>query len=100
MMIRIHSTLRDIAGLRQVDVPPPVPAIVAEALGYLAERVPALAPRLLDETGELSRQVTVFCNGRQIVFLQGLATPLSPTDALDLFPTSHLQRVFAPIEAD
>ena len=98
MIIRVHSTLRDVAGLRQIDAPSPPPLTVAAALRYVAERAPGLAPLLFDEAGELNRRVTVFCNGRQIVFLQGLATPLSPEDSLDLFPTSHLQRVFAPDE--
>ncbi len=100
MIIRVHSTLRQLAGLRQIEAASPAPPTVAVALRYLAERAPGLTPRLFDAAGNLNRQVTVFCNGRQIVFLQGLATPLSPTDTLDLFPTSHLQRVFAPLEGE
>jgi molybdopterin synthase sulfur carrier subunit len=97
MIIRVHSTLRDAAGLRQIEATLPAPSTVMAALRYLAERAPGLASKLFDQSGSLSHHVTIFCNGRQIVFLQGLATPLLPTDTLDLFPTSHLQRVFAPI---
>lgn len=96
MIIRVHNTLRDVAGLKLVEVQPPAPPTVAAALALLADRAPGLGARLFDDVGGLSKQITVFCNGRQIAFLQGLKTPVSDADALDLFPTSHLQRVFAP----
>lgn len=96
MIIRVHSTLRDVAGLKLVKVQPPAPPTVATALALLAERAPGLGAHLFDDAGELSKQITVFCNGRQIVFLQGLQTPVSDSTTLDLFPTSHLQRVFTP----
>lgn len=95
MLIRIHSTLRQQAGLRALAIDPPTPPTVLAALAALSVRLPSLSPSLFDESGQVRATLVVFCNGRQIVFLQGLQTPLAPGDTLDLFPKSHLQTVFA-----
>ncbi len=95
MLIRIHSTLRQQAGLRALTMDLPTPPTVLAALAALSARLPSLSPSLFAESGQARETFVVFCNGRQIIFLQGLETLLTPGDTLDLFPKSHLQAVFA-----
>ena len=47
---------------------------------------PALAERLLDSQQDLNKGVQVLVNGRHIDFLNGLETPLQPTDSVMLIP--------------
>ncbi len=87
MQIRVYAALREVLEGSRFDVPLPQPATMGAVLRELADRHPALGPKLWDENGELkSGYVMVLLNGRSIAFLQGLATPVSEADTLSLFP--------------
>ena len=57
---------------------------VAELLGELEERYPALRFRIRDEHGSVRRFVRIFVNGRELGSLQGSATALGPGDTVDV----------------
>jgi len=57
-----------------------------DCLDELFARYPALADQMIDERGELLSHVSAFVNGRDVRHLEGLDTPVKPTDVLALFP--------------
>lgn len=84
MQVRLLSLLGLAAGQKQID--------------YQAESVEELIGRLKEELGEGFRQeaflkdgslrpdITILVNGRNVQFLQGMATPLKPDDQVTLIP--------------
>jgi adenylyltransferase/sulfurtransferase len=62
-------------------------ADVRQALQALVARAPALAAQLFDGAGALRSYVNVYVNDEDVRALQGLDTPLKPTDALSLVPS-------------
>ncbi len=81
-VIHLYATFRDLAGKSRLEVPGKT---VGEALSALVKQYPALEAELL-ENGALAERATVFLGGRDVRYLQGLDTPLSEGDTLDLFP--------------
>lgn len=59
---------------------------VREMLDRLCERYPGLAERMLDQRGELQRFVNIFVNGLDVRFIEGLDSPLSDGDAVQIVP--------------
>ena len=87
MRIYFHATLRPITGGRTIAAPVPPGSTISALLAELIQRYPGLGPLLMDEAGQLLRQVHVMVNGRDVRYLaRGLETPLDSEDALDLFP--------------
>ncbi len=80
--VNLYATFRDLAGKSQLEVPG---ATVEEVLANLVRAYPALKEELFEGEG-LAERVSVFLEGRDVRYLQGLATPLSPEATLDLFP--------------
>ncbi len=83
MRINLYATYRDLTGARHLEVEA---RTVGEALDRLVERYPQMKAELYDGEGRLSERVSVFRNGRDVRYLEGLATPLGPDDVLDVFP--------------
>jgi molybdopterin synthase sulfur carrier subunit len=80
--VNLYATFRDLVGKSQLVVPG---STVGEVLSHLVGAYPALKGELF--AGEdLAERVSVFLEGRDVRYLQGLATPLSPEATLDLFP--------------
>jgi molybdopterin converting factor small subunit len=52
----------------------------------LVEQHPALRTQLLTDDGDLNRFVNVYVNGKDVRYLAGLDTPVSPTDEVRLLP--------------
>ena len=61
-------------------------ALSRDAVQALVGRHPALAEQLLTADGELHRFVNVFVNGRDVRYLEGLATPVADRDEIRLLP--------------
>lgn len=95
MLVRLNSTLRGQAGLKEVSLDLPAGAAVQEALEAVEAQVPVLHGVLLDEDGQLRNNIVVFHNGRNIRFKQDARTPLAADDRLDIFPEMGAQRAFA-----
>lgn len=80
--VNLYATFRDLVGKSQLVVPG---STVGEVLSHLVGAYPALKGELF--AGEdLAERVSVFLEGRDVRYLQGLSTPLSPEATLDLFP--------------
>ena len=82
--VRIPAPLRSVtAGESEVSVEG---TSVADALGDLETRFPAIRTRLRDEQGELRRFVNLYVNGEDIRFLSGLETALNGGDEMSIIP--------------
>lgn len=82
--IRIPTTMRPLTGGKAEVLA--AGATVGEVLDALEHAHPGTRARLFDERGHPRRYVNVFHNEEDIRFLQGLATPVSPTDRLTIVP--------------
>jgi sulfur-carrier protein len=58
---------------------------LAEVLSDLYQRYPALKEQIQPEQ-ELSRFINVYVNDQDVRYLQGLATPVGPSDTITLLP--------------
>jgi molybdopterin converting factor small subunit len=95
VLVRLNSTLRGQAGLKEVSLDLPAGTAVQEALEAVEARMPVLHGILLDEDDQLRNNIVVFHNGRNIRFKQDTRTPLAADDRLDIFPKMGAQRAFA-----
>jgi len=87
MKINFYATLREIVGGRTVEIEHQEGMNVQALLELLFQRCPGLRRELMDEAGNLYPHVHVFINGRDAPYLeQGLATPLSSEDVVNIFP--------------
>ncbi len=84
--VRLSASLRAAAGAKEVSVPCAPDTTVRALLHAIGAANPALAERLLDSQQDLNKGVQVLVNGRHIDFLNGLETPLQPTDSVMLIP--------------
>jgi molybdopterin synthase sulfur carrier subunit len=81
--VNLYATFRDVAGVKHLELDG---VTVGEVLDRLLELHPEMKDELFEAPGVLSERVSVFVNGRDVRYLQGLATPVGPGDVLDLFP--------------
>lgn len=86
MHVRLYATLRQIVGKKVVEIP----ALVEQSVGDILRALVQLHPRLEDSIwypdGTLAEHVAVILNGRDIRHLDGIHTPLSDEDSMDVFP--------------
>ncbi|HSF27082.1 MAG TPA: ubiquitin-like small modifier protein 1 [Actinomycetes bacterium] len=88
VVVRLPGVLRELAeGQREVRVPVPRSARVADVLDRLVETRPVLARRLRDETGALRRHVNVYVDGEDVRRGAGLAEPVAPGAVIDVLPS-------------
>ena len=82
--IRLPQVLRAQAGgERAIEVDG---ATIGDAVRALVGRHPALEGQLLATDGQLHRFVNVYLNGRDVRYLEGLATPVGERDEIRLLP--------------
>jgi molybdopterin synthase sulfur carrier subunit len=87
MRVHFYATLRAVVGRKTVDVDLPSGARAIDLCRAIAERWPDLAERVIDERGEISRQVHVLVDGRNVRWLpDGSATVLATDATIDVFP--------------
>lgn len=80
--VNLYATFRDLTGTSQLQVEG---RTVGEVLANLVRRYPQMREELFE--GEaLAERVSVFLEGRDVRYLEGLSTPLAPEATLDLFP--------------
>lgn len=82
---KLFANLAEVAGERHVTVETDVDT-AGEALEALLDAHPALADRVLEESGGLADHVNLLLNGEDVTSAEGLETPVSPEDELALFP--------------
>jgi molybdopterin synthase sulfur carrier subunit len=86
-MIRLYATLRARAGgERDVEIGWPAGAKVGDAIRALVARKPDLDGYIVDAQGRVVPYVSVFIDGRDIRYLDGLATVLTDGEEIAIFP--------------
>ena len=86
MQIQLYATLRQIVGEKIVDIPIKSEKTVGDALRSLVKLFPNLNESIWYADGSLAGHVAVVLNGRDIRHLDGVDTPLSQEDKLQVFP--------------
>ena len=59
---------------------------IRDVVGALVAQHPALESQLLTEDGDINRFVNVYVNGQDVRYLEGLDTPVAPSDEVRLLP--------------
>lgn len=85
LQLKFFATFRAIVGQKTVEREFPEGTTVADVLAALEAEYPDLSGRLLDD-GEIRPQLSVLKNGREVVHIDGAATPLDDGDTLSVFP--------------
>lgn len=85
MTVKYFATIRSYTGetARRVD---DAPADLRELLTQLAQVYGASFRRAVFTDGGLSHQIIVLVNGRNVLHLRGLETPLDDDDEISIFP--------------
>jgi sulfur-carrier protein len=86
MRIKAYATLRDLLGAAVLEVPIEGTTEIEHVMRRLAADCPAFGKKLWDAEGHATRYVTILLNGRSIEYLSGMATPVSESDTIALFP--------------
>jgi len=80
----MYTTLREVTGVKEITVEAKT---VREAINKLLEKYGGeLRKALLDEKGNIKRIYTLLLDGRNIILLQGLDTPVKDGSTLHIFP--------------
>jgi molybdopterin synthase sulfur carrier subunit len=86
-VVRLYATLRARAGgQRDVEVGWGPGTSVGEVIGALVARKPELEGCIIGADGCMVPYVSVFIDGRDIRYLDGLATLLTDSDEIAIFP--------------
>ena len=86
MEIRVFATLRDVVGRASITIDDVPGMTVDHVLQAVSVAHPALRTKLLDEKGALQTAIHILVNGRDVRFLNGLETVVSPQDSVRIFP--------------
>ncbi len=82
--VYIPAVLRPaVGGAKSLDLEGGSIRAVVDAL---VARHPSLGSQLLSEDGDLNRFVNVYVNGQDVRYLDGLDTPVAPSDEVRLLP--------------
>jgi MoaD family protein len=84
--LKLYATLRPIVGGAVVSASTPAGATVQELVEELLARWPDLRPEMVDTEGRLLPRIHIFVNGKDITFLNGVATTLPEGGNVDIFP--------------
>ncbi|HOD29097.1 MAG TPA: MoaD/ThiS family protein [Syntrophales bacterium] len=83
--IRAFADYREIIG-KEMDLVLSEEKTIGELLAELGDRYPGLRREMFAPTGKLKEFINIFINGRNIAFLDDMATPLGDGDTIALFP--------------
>ncbi|MBI5920507.1 MAG: MoaD/ThiS family protein [Betaproteobacteria bacterium] len=88
MNINIRLNLLGVLDLKQSELDLDVAAgtTVATLLDLIDQRNPGFREALTGEDGGISKQFVFFINGRNVVQLEGMKTPLAAGDAVNVIP--------------
>ena len=84
--LRFFATFRQAVGSKTIDREFEDGADVGTVLRALEAEFDGLEGQILDDQGELRPQLSVLKNGREVVHMDGLATPLESGDTVSVFP--------------
>ena len=84
-ILNVPSQLRPfVDGNRALELPD---GTLDGALNNLDTQFPGLRDRLIDEFGEVRPFINIFVNGDDIIYLQGLLTPMRDGIEVDIVPS-------------
>lgn len=83
--VRAFADYREIIG-KEMELIEPEGKTIGELLAGLGDRYPKLRGEMFTPAEELKEFINIFINGRNIAFLNDMATPLSDGDIIALFP--------------
>jgi len=86
MKIHFYATLRAIVGQKTVEVDLPPNTTAQQLIEIVTENRPALQAELLDAENRFQAHMKLFLNGRDIQHLEGVDTPITNDDRMDVFP--------------
>ena len=86
MEITVYATLREIVGGKSIQIDDIPEMTVEQTLQEIIAIHPALRSEILDETGLFRPSFHIVVNGRNVRFLDGLETVVSPEDTIHIFP--------------
>jgi molybdopterin synthase sulfur carrier subunit len=82
--VRVPTVLREhTAGEKKVTGEG---ATLRELIADLESRHPGLAPRLVDDEGQIHRFINVYVNDEDVRYLGGIETPLDDGDQVSILP--------------
>jgi len=85
LKVLLFATYRDIANTKMIEISGEHPNI-GQLLKTLIDQFPALEYELFANQNQLKPHVHVFVNGRNIIHLNGLHTPIKQDDEIALIP--------------
>lgn len=83
--VKAFADFRELLG-KELVLSVPEGGDVGDLLQLVGERDPAFLPRVLEGSGQLRAYINILDNGRNIKFLDGLATRLADGDIIAIFP--------------
>ncbi|RXJ03817.1 MoaD family protein [Anaerobacillus alkaliphilus] len=86
MLIKVFANFREICGGKTVTLTVADGQSILSVLDKLVEQYPLMNEELFTEDRKLKPLVHVFINGRNIIHLEGLASPTKEADQIALFP--------------
>jgi molybdopterin synthase sulfur carrier subunit len=85
MRVKFFAYIRDYTGCSEADMP--VAATIGDLARILGEHYgPKMHEIMLTADGELGPNLIIMVNGRHIVHLGGINTPLKDDDIIQIFP--------------
>ena len=85
MTVLYFANLRQLTGCKEEEWTKAAPLLRDLLAGLVAEHGAALGQWLF-EGDRLNRWISIFINGRDVVHLKGLETPLNSNDVVTIFP--------------
>ena len=85
MTVNYFATIRTYTGESKRTLADP-PATLGQLLAELAARYGAAFRRAVFSGDQLSGEIIILVNGRNVLYLEGLDTPLAADDAISVFP--------------
>jgi molybdopterin synthase sulfur carrier subunit len=86
--LMLLSTLRDLAGIKEITVPIEDGQTLREVVEVIGTINTTLGQKIIGKDGELTGLVHILVNGRNIMWLHGLDTILTENDDIILLPPS------------
>ena len=86
MKVKIYATLREMLGVKSIDMMLSEPTPVRRVLQSVVDGYPALRSKLWNSDGTLTGYVTVLLGGKSIEYLDGLESMVEDSDTMSLFP--------------
>ncbi|NDJ52958.1 MAG: MoaD/ThiS family protein [Chloroflexi bacterium] len=85
--IKLLATLRELAGgHKELDLACPPDSTVNDLIATIQQASPPLHGKMIGADGELTGMVHIFVNGRNIDWLDGRETVITPKDVITLIP--------------